>query len=46
MIENLKNNITKVLNIDDFDKRVEIINELRELIHELSPFKNEPVDVY
>lgn len=33
-------------NIDslDLDDKVEVINELKLLLHELSPFKNEPVD--
>ena len=29
---------------ESFEKRVEVINELRAIIHEHSPFKNEPVD--
>ena len=28
----------------DFDDKVSAINELREMIHNISPFKNEPVD--
>lgn len=28
----------------DFEDKVELVNELRELLHEFSPFKNEPVD--
>lgn len=31
--------------LDDIDSKVEAINELRELIHSLSPFANEPVDM-
>lgn len=28
----------------DFEKKIDFINEIRELIHNYSPFKNEPVD--
>lgn len=28
----------------DFDKSIELMNEMREFIHDNSPFKNEPVD--
>jgi ParB-like chromosome segregation protein Spo0J len=42
----LKNSIEQHLqSIDDFDLKVQSINELRQLIHEHSPFKNEPVDL-
>lgn len=36
--------IVSILNVDDINEKIEIINELREIIHENSPFKNEPVD--
>lgn len=32
------------LNISDLNEKITIVNELRELIHQNSPFKNEPVD--
>ncbi len=40
----LKQQITDLLQSASFAEQVNIINELREHIHELSPFKNEPVD--
>lgn len=40
----LKNQISVLLSDKTIDEQVTIINELREHIHELSPFKNEPVD--
>jgi ParB-like chromosome segregation protein Spo0J len=43
-MDDLKNKIKELLiNLDVSDK-IKAINELRECIHELSPFKNEPVD--
>lgn len=36
--------LKNVLEDSDIHKRVEIINEIRARIHELSPFKSEPVD--
>lgn len=42
--EQIKNLITELLNESDFNKKIEFINLIREFIHELSPFKNEPVD--
>jgi hypothetical protein len=44
MIQEIKNQIINLLNIDDLKEKVNYINELREHIHNLSPFKNEPVD--
>ena len=44
MLEDLKIKITEVLTGKEFNEQVNIINELREHIHTLSPFKNEPVD--
>src|SRR5690606_6528542 len=43
-ITEIKNQITDLLSNKDLDIRVELINELRECIHEFSPFKTEPVD--
>jgi len=40
----LKELIAEYLGCDDFDTSVSRLNELRELIHENSPFKAEPVD--
>lgn len=43
-LENIKSEIINILSDKDFSEKVNIINELRECIHEFSPFKNEPVD--
>lgn len=43
-MEELKFAIASALSALDFAKKTEAINELRELIHQHSPFKNEPVD--
>lgn len=43
-LNTIKDTIRSLLDQSDFDERVYIINELREAIHELSPFKAEPVD--
>lgn len=40
----IKDQITNLLSGLDLPEKVEIINELREHIHKLSPFINEPVD--
>lgn len=42
-LENIKSLINEVLECD-IDTKINIINELRNHIHLLSPFKNEPVD--
>ena len=44
MIEDIKDRISEVLGKAEFSERVEIINSIREHIHNISPFKNEPVD--
>lgn len=44
MIENIKKSISEILANKSFIETIEIINLLREHIHNLSPFKNEPVD--
>jgi ParB-like chromosome segregation protein Spo0J len=36
--------LVKYLNGLDFEEKIQSINEVRQSIHELSPFKNEPVD--
>jgi len=43
-MEEIKKNIKSLLEDSDFQSRVSIINEIREFIHNESPFKNEPVD--
>ena len=43
-LEQLKQSISEVLLVDNFAEKVNLLNELREHIHELSPFKQEPVD--
>jgi hypothetical protein len=42
-LNEIENLITQLLNCD-FNQKVELINELRYFIHQISPFKNEPVD--
>ena len=44
-METIKSQIKELLSGKTFDETVNIINELREYLHELSPFKNEPVDL-
>jgi ParB-like chromosome segregation protein Spo0J len=39
----IKNAISELLNCDT-DTKINLINDLRSYIHEVSPFKNEPVD--
>lgn len=41
----IKELISNQLTSLDFDDKINFINELREFIHEFSPFKNEPVDL-
>jgi ParB-like chromosome segregation protein Spo0J len=44
-IKKIKKNIEDLLQkIDNIDLKINIINELREVIHDNSPLKNEPVD--
>lgn len=43
-METIKNQIKDFLSSLQFDEKITAINELRECIHEYSPFKNEPVD--
>jgi hypothetical protein len=40
----LKEQISELIKNGELDEKIDLINELREHIHELSPFKNEPVD--
>lgn len=44
MLEQLKTSITDYLNGLELDEKVSAINYLRSSIHEISPFKSEPVD--
>lgn len=44
MIEEIKKNIAELFETSEFKTKVELLNDLREFIHEISPFKNEPVD--
>lgn len=44
MMNQIKNLITDLLHDQEFEQKVKLINDLREHIHNLSPFKNEPVD--
>ena len=43
-IEKIKNEIAKLLTDKTLSEKINYINELREAIHNESPFKNEPVD--
>jgi ParB-like chromosome segregation protein Spo0J len=43
-IEQLKESIFNFIKNLDFDTKIDAINQLRESIHNESPFKNEPVD--
>lgn len=43
-INQIKHNIEELLINVDLNQKIDIINELREFIHYISPFKNEPVD--
>lgn len=40
----IKQSISELLSDKDLQQTVDLINEIREHIHSLSPFKNEPVD--
>tara|TARA_R110002020_G_scaffold292877_4_gene508319 strand:+ start:1081 stop:1749 length:669 start_codon:yes stop_codon:yes gene_type:complete len=44
MLEEIQMNIAELIQPLDVDERVDVINELRELLHGLSPFQSEPVD--
>lgn len=43
-MDKLKEQLLEQLNSLEFDAKIEFINNIRELIHQNSPFKNEPVD--
>ena len=47
-ITELVNEIKNKIDIDyqylDFDQKVDLVNQFREYLHNISPFKNEPVD--
>ena len=43
-MDNIKKQITELLSSLELSEKINTINELRECIHEQSPFKNEPVD--
>lgn len=43
-LQSIKKQLSKLLQELDQDNRVQAINELREVIHECSPFNTEPVD--
>lgn len=40
----IKSQILNLMECKTLDEKIEAINEIREFIHNLSPFKNEPVD--
>lgn len=44
MIDQIKNLISECLQDMSFDEKIKTINEIRDHIHLLSPFNNEPVD--
>jgi ParB-like chromosome segregation protein Spo0J len=43
-MEYIKNELKKILDNSTEDEKINIINDIREFIHNESPFKNEPVD--
>lgn len=43
-IERIKEFLYESISILSLDDRVDAINQIREMIHQISPFKNEPVD--
>lgn len=43
IILKFQNEIPKIESMD-LDKKIEVINQLREMLHQISPFKSEPVD--
>jgi hypothetical protein len=43
-MENIKNIILNEVSNKSIEDKIDFINNIREFIHELSPFKNEPVD--
>lgn len=45
ILKNIKIEIDKLKDTEDIDMLVNSINEIKEYIHEISPFKNEPVDL-
>jgi hypothetical protein len=44
VIQKIKDSITEILSGKEFTDKVNLVNELRDHIHSLSPFINEPVD--
>ena len=44
-LKNRASSVFELIKLFDVDEQVSIINELREMLHELSPFCNEPVDL-
>lgn len=44
ILDNIKEELREIQNLD-LDKKVELLNEVRKLIHEISPFKDHPVDL-
>jgi hypothetical protein len=44
MIEEIKNLISEKLESLSIDEKIDFLNQLKLVTHELSPFKNEPVD--
>ncbi len=43
-MKEVKESIEQAISKASFDESITIINDLREFLHEISPFKNEPVD--
>ena len=43
-MENIKEIILKQLSNKSVDEKIGFINEIKKMLHEVSPFKNEPVD--
>ena len=44
LVNEIKNKIDIEYQYLDFDQKVYLVNQFREYLHNISPFKNEPVD--
>lgn len=42
--KNIKSLIKSINSIEDIDEKIDFLNNIKKAIHEISPFKNEPVD--
>lgn len=44
LLKTVKDQVNELLSCDNLNEKVNYLNEIRDYIHSLSPFKNEPVD--